>query len=278
MTPRRKGRRIAKCSPTWLVLAEPAASPSVSFRSRERQFRLTLRQLSLDSSCLHAPTVPCAGNTMKTMPGALNSLTQTTSSPDVHRRTIYWLQGVTLCWMIVECGVALVSAESAHSPALLAFGADSLIELLSALVVLLQFTRWIKLTPPQAARIAGILLFILAGIVFLISLGTLLARVLPETSCAGIGITIAALVVMPLLAWGKRKAALSINNRALAADAVQSAACAYLAAITLFGLALNAYWHFRWADPVAALAAIPILIVEGRNSLQGETCGCARVS
>ena len=272
MTPRRKGRRIAKCSPTWLVLAEPAASPSVSFRSRERQFRLTLRQLSLDSSCLHAPTVPCAGNTMKTMPGALNSLTQTTSSPDVHRRTIYWLQGVTLCWMIVECGVAIISAGSAHSPALLAFGADSLVEFLSAFVVLLRFTRWIKLTPPQAARIAGILLFILAGVVLLISLGTLLERVSAANQlCAGIGITIAALVVMPLLAWGKRKAALSINNRALAADAVQSAACAYLAAITLFGLALNALWHFHWADPVAALAAIPILIVEGRSSLQGET-------
>ncbi|MGA9462164.1 MAG: cation transporter, partial [Terracidiphilus sp.] len=145
-----------------------------------------------------------------------------------------------------------------------------------ALVVLLQFTRWIKLAPPQAARIAGILLFILAGMVFLISLGTLLARVQPETSCAGIGITIAALFVMPLLAWGKGKTARSINNRALAADAVQSATCAYLAAITLFGLTLNALWQLRWADPLAALAAIPVLIVEGRRSLKGEPCSCGR--
>jgi divalent metal cation (Fe/Co/Zn/Cd) transporter len=82
---------------------------------------------------------------------------------------------------------------------------------------------------------------------------------------------------MPLLAWGKRKAAASINNRALAADAVQSATCAYLAAITLLGLALNASWHFRWADPVAALAAIPILVVEGKRSLKGEQCGCGGV-
>ena len=112
--------------------------------------------------------------------------------------------------------------------------------------------------------------------VFLISLGTLLARVQPETSCAGIGITIAALFVMPLLAWGKGKTARSINNRALAADAVQSATCAYLAAITLFGLTLNALWQLRWADPLAALAAIPVLIVEGRHPLKGEPCSCGR--
>jgi divalent metal cation (Fe/Co/Zn/Cd) transporter len=211
---------------------------------------------------------------MKIMRAELNSLTQTAPGLDAHRHNIYWLQAVTLCWMIVECGVALVSAESAHSPALLAFGADSFIELLSAAIVLLQFTRRISLTPTQAARMAGILLFILAATIVVISLGTLLKGVQPETSCAGIGITLAALVVMPLLAWGKRKAALSTNNRALAADAVQSATCAYLAATTLLGLALNALWHFSWADPIAALAAIPILIVEGKRSLKGETCGC----
>jgi hypothetical protein len=214
---------------------------------------------------------------MKIMRAEMNSLTQTTPCLAGHRRNIYWLQGATLCWMIVECGVALVSAGSAHSPALLAFGADSFIELLSAAVVLSQFTRRIRLMPAQAARIAGILLFILAATIFVISSGTLLKGVQPETSCAGIGITIAALVVMPLLAWGKTKEAASINNRALAADAVQSATCAYLAAITLLGLALNAFWHFRWADPAAALAAIPILIVEGKRSHKGEQCGCGGV-
>jgi hypothetical protein len=50
-----------------------------------------------------------------------------------------------------------------------------------------------------------------------------------------------------------------------------------LAAITLLGLALNALWHISWADPVAALAAIPILIVEGKRSLKGEPCGCGGV-
>jgi divalent metal cation (Fe/Co/Zn/Cd) transporter len=214
---------------------------------------------------------------MKIMRAELNSLTQAVPGLDAHRRDIYWLQAVTLCWMIAECAVALVSAGAEHSPALLAFGADSFIELLSAAIVLLQFTRWIRLTPPQAARMAGILLLALAATIAAISLGALFTGIQPKTSCAGIGITLAALVVMPLLAWGKRKAALSVNNRALAADAVQSATCAYLAAIILLGLVLNALWHFRWADPVAALAAIPILIMEGRCSLKGEPCGCGGV-
>jgi divalent metal cation (Fe/Co/Zn/Cd) transporter len=79
---------------------------------------------------------------------------------------------------------------------------------------------------------------------------------------------------MPMLAWAKRKAAQRTNNRALAADAVQSATCAYLAAITLIGLAINAIWHIHWVDSAAALLALPILIVEGRRALRGESCGC----
>jgi divalent metal cation (Fe/Co/Zn/Cd) transporter len=101
-----------------------------------------------------------------------------------------------------------------------------------------------------------------------------LYRVKPEASCSGIAITFAALVVMPILAWAKRRTARQTNNRALAADAMQSATCAYLAGITLVGLAINALWHIRWMDSAAALLALPILIVEGRRALHGEGCGC----
>jgi divalent metal cation (Fe/Co/Zn/Cd) transporter len=80
--------------------------------------------------------------------------------------------------------------------------------------------------------------------------------------------------VMPLLAWGKRKVAKDINSRVLAADAVQSATCAYLAALTIAGLAINALFHIHWVDSVAALAAMPILILEGRRAMRGEGCGC----
>jgi divalent metal cation (Fe/Co/Zn/Cd) transporter len=111
-------------------------------------------------------------------------------------------------------------------------------------------------------------------LVTLTAAASLLLRVRPEASCLGIGITVAALFVMPLLVWGKRRVAKATNNRALAADAVQSATCAYLAALTIAGLALNALFHIHWVDSVAALAAIPILVIEGRRAMRGEGCGC----
>ena len=187
--------------------------------------------------------------------------------------TIAWLQGITLVWMLAECGVSLYGAVTAHSPALLAFGADSLIELLSATVVLVAITPSFPLTKDLAARLTGILLFVLAGVVALVALLSLLYRVKPQTSCSGIVITLAALLVMPVLAWMKRKAAQQTNNRSLAADAVQSATCAYLAAMTLAGLAINALWHIGWVDSAAALLAFPILIIEGRRAFRGDSCG-----
>ena len=176
--------------------------------------------------------------------------------------------------MVIECTVSLYGAVSAHSPALLAFGADSFVELLSAIVVLLAIVPWFPLKATRAARLAGILLFALAGVIALVAILALVYGVAPETSCSGIVITIAVLVVMPVLAWAKRGTAQLTNNRALAADAVQSATCAYLAAITLAGLAINAIWHIYWVDSAAALLALPILIVEGRRALRGESCGC----
>jgi len=174
--------------------------------------------------------------------------------------------------MLIECAVSLVSAVRAHSPALLAFGADSVVELLSAsLVVLAVAPRFSRKRIDEAA---GTLLFVLAAVVGLTSILALAGKVQPEASSLGIGITAAALLIMPLLAWQKRKLARRTQNSALAADAVQSATCAYLAFITLAGLALNAAFHIAWADSLAALGAIPILIVEGRRAIRGQNCGC----
>jgi divalent metal cation (Fe/Co/Zn/Cd) transporter len=187
---------------------------------------------------------------------------------------VVWLQGVTLVWMLIECGVSLYGAISAHSPALLAFGADSFVELLSAMVVLLAIVPSFPLTKDRAARLAGILLFVLAGVVAFVTLLSVLYRFEPEASYSGIAIALAALVVMPVLAGVKRRVARRTDNRALAADAVQSATCAYLAVLTIAGLAVSSLFHIHWADSAAALAAIPILIIEGRRAIRGETCGC----
>lgn len=174
--------------------------------------------------------------------------------------------------MSVECGVALAAAARAHSVALLAFGADSLVELLSAVVVLLQFIPRFPLKKAQADKAAAVLLFALAVVVLCIAwLGRMRSV---ETSRLGIAITVLALIAMPALAWLKRREARRINNRALAADAVQSATCAYLAGMTLAGLLVFAVWQIRWVDTVAALGAIPILVIEGRRTWRGEGCGC----
>jgi divalent metal cation (Fe/Co/Zn/Cd) transporter len=118
----------------------------------------------------------------------------------------------------------------------------------------------------RAKRWAGLLLFVLAVVVALAAATTLSFRVQPEASCLGIGITVAALFVMLLLVWGKRRVAKATNNRAMAADAVQSKTCAYLVALTIAGLGINALFHIHWVNSAAALTAVPILIIEGRRA------------
>ena len=187
-------------------------------------------------------------------------------------KRVAWLQTITLVWMVFECAASLLAAAQAHSAALLAFGSDSFIELLSAIVVLLQFLPRFPLKRSQAEKAAAILLFLLAAAVACIAAldwhGPL------ETSTLGIAVTALALIVMPLLARLKRNEAMRTGDGALDADSTQSATCAYLAAITLVGLVVFALWRITWIDSVAALAAVPILLIEGRRTWRGEGCAC----
>jgi len=191
--------------------------------------------------------------------------------PDASRRVLQ-LQAITLLWMSVEAIVSLGSAWTSHSPALLAFGGDSLIELLSAAVVFWRFR--FTLGEARAARIAGGLLFALAGLVVLTSVLNLFGVREAQRSLAGIGILLAAAVVMPWLASRKRHLAAVTSSAALRADAAQSALCGYMAWIALAGLVLNAIWEIRWADPAAALLLTPLILREGWESAAGKPCAC----
>jgi Cation efflux family len=202
------------------------------------------------------------------------SQTSTISCAPPHRPTIFWLQGITLTWMLAECGLSLYAAASAHSPVLLAFGSDSLVELLSATVVLLPLLPGVAVSERLTTRAASILLYTLAGVVCIIAALSLALRHHPEVSFLGMAVTVAALIAMPILAWLKRREARRTGNTALAADAVQSATCAYLAAITLTGLTVNALFHVAWFDALAALAAVPLLLKEAREAWKGHTCAC----
>ena len=190
------------------------------------------------------------------------------------RSPILWLQSITLLWMLIELALSARAAFTAHSPALLAFASDSLVELLSAAVVLLQFSPALRLPDRLATRAAAVFLYALAVIVAVLALVTLFQHGQPRPTRLGIAVTIAALIAMPLLAALKRRHARRTANAALAADAVQSATCAYLALITLAGLALNALFHAPWFDPLAALAAIPVLLHEANQARRGYTCAC----
>ena len=200
-----------------------------------------------------------------------------TLSPDKNAlHQIHRIQALTIIWMSVGATVSLVAAWIAHSPALVAFGGDSAIELLSAVVVLWAFTHRVEMHSKEtrAARGAGILLFVLAAYVTVVSAMALLGYSEPEPSYLGIAILIAAAAIMPWLAKQKRNLSATNGSAALRADAVQSELCAYLSAIALGGLAVNAIWHVSWADPVAALAVTPLILWEGKEALRGKSCNC----
>jgi divalent metal cation (Fe/Co/Zn/Cd) transporter len=197
------------------------------------------------------------------------------ASPDAIRR-IQRVQTVTIAWMSVEAAVSLLAAWRARSPALLAFGGDSAIELFSAVVVLWRFraSDVHEHAERRAARVAGALLFALATYVAVTSVTSLLGYSEPKPTLLGIAILVAAAVVMPWLAKEKRLLSGATGSAALRADAAQSALCAYLSLIALAGLAINAIWHVKWADPIAALVVLPLIVWEGREAMRGKACGC----
>jgi len=196
--------------------------------------------------------------------------------PPAAIRRIQRVQTVTIAWMSVEALVSLFAAWRARSPALLAFGGDSGIELFSAAVVLWGFR--VRATHEhaerQTAHVAGALLFALAAFVLITSGASLLGYIEPKPTVLGIAILVAAAAVMPWLAKEKRRLSGTTGSAALRADAAQSALCAYLSLIALAGLAISAICQVKWADPIAALVVLPLILREGREAMRGKACGC----
>ena len=190
-------------------------------------------------------------------------------------RLIQRIQTVTILWMTVEASVSLSAAWMARSPAILAFGGDSAIELLSAAAVLWQFRYSAQeRSEKHVAPIAAALLFMLAAYVAVISLLALLGHREAKPTYLGIGILIGAAAIMPWLAKEKRRLSAITGSAALRADAAESALCAYLSVIALVGLGINAIWHIWWADPIAALVIVPLILWEGWEAMRGKACGC----
>jgi divalent metal cation (Fe/Co/Zn/Cd) transporter len=186
------------------------------------------------------------------------------------------LEYLTLAWNAVEAVVAIGSGVLAGSTALVGFGVDSVIESSSGAVLLWRLHERPEGSEREALalRLVGVSFFGLAAWVGWEAAGALLRREVPEESFVGIVLAILSLIVMPILAREKRKVARGLDSPALAADSRQTDLCAYLSAILLLGLGLNALLGWWWADPVAALCMVPIIGREGLGALRGESCSC----
>lgn len=191
--------------------------------------------------------------------------------------TVEWL---TLAWMIVEVGISVTAAVLAGSVALMAFGLDSGIELISAGVMVWRLRieqlggdrERVEHAERRAALVVGWSLMLLAVYVVISAVLGLWHRTQPETTALGIAIAAAALIVMPILVRVKRRIADRIGSAALRGDAAEGVVCAYMAAVLLAGLVLRAAFGWWWADSVAALGIVYFIVREGREAL-GEAAG-----
>lgn len=184
------------------------------------------------------------------------------------------LEYLTLGWNVTEAVVAIAAGVAAGSIALLGFGVDSVIESLSAGILLwrLQVHEADEHRERLALKFVGISFLILATYVGFEATTSLIQRDLPEASVVGIVLATLSVIIMPILARAKRRVAARLESRSLEADSRQTDICAYLSAILLIGLGLNALFGWWWADPLAALLMVPIIAREGIKALKGEAC------
>jgi len=184
------------------------------------------------------------------------------------------LEYLTIAWNSAEAAVAIVAGLLAGSIALVGFGLDSAIEVFSGAIVLWRLLADSERSERLALKVVGGSFLALAAYVAFDSIKTLWLREAPERSLPGIVLALLSLIGMPLLARAKRRVAAGIGSRALHADSRQTELCAYLSAILLGGLLLNAALGWWWADPAAGLIMTPIIANEGRKALRGKGCGC----
>ena len=183
------------------------------------------------------------------------------------------LNWITLAYNSAEAIVSIAAGLVAGSVALLGFGIDSVVEVTASGAA--QWRLRADLLPERRARVErvtrrliGIAFFALAAWISVDSTVTLLHREAPERSVLGVLILICSVIVMPLLARAKHDVAVGLSSGALRSEARQTSLCAYLSAIALGGVLLNALFGWWWADPIAALAMIPIIVKEGLAGLR----------
>jgi divalent metal cation (Fe/Co/Zn/Cd) transporter len=196
----------------------------------------------------------------------------------LNRRSLQ-LAYATAGYNLLEGVIAVAAGAAASSTALLGFGLDSFVEVSSAVVVIWQFhSRVPEARERLALRLIAVSFFALAAWISVDAVRSLLGHGEAQPSPVGIGIAAVSVVVMPLLVWAKRRTGRELGSATVIADSTQTLLCAYLSAVLLVGLVLNASLGWSWADPIAALVIAGVAAKEGVEAWRGEHCDdCAPV-
>jgi divalent metal cation (Fe/Co/Zn/Cd) transporter len=202
------------------------------------------------------------------------NLTTTERRVALHRCAVR-LEYFTVGWNVVEAFVAIGAGLLAGSVALIGFGVDSGIEVISAVGLLWRLGKagpYAEVAEESAAErralyVVAATFFLLAAYITYEAVGSLLAREEPLTSPVGIVLSIASLIVMPALAIAKQRTGGDMGSRALLADSKETWVCSYLSLALLIGVGLYALAGWWWADPIAALSMLPVIVWQGWETL-----------
>lgn len=194
---------------------------------------------------------------------------------DLHRRALR-LEWFTVSWNVIEAGVAIGAGVIAGSTALIAFGADSLIEVTSAVGLLWRLYRAGAEASAEehsdaerkALYVVAATFFGLAAYIAYESIPALVNRETPETSTVGLVLSVLSLIIMPVLAYAKQRTGRAMGSEALQADAIETWVCSYLSLALLAGVGLYAAFGWWWADAVGALAMLPVVLWQGWEALE----------
>ena len=190
------------------------------------------------------------------------------------RRRIRWLVAATISYNIIEAVISVTAGLAASSGALVSFGLDSLIEVLSASAVAWQFSqRDPERFEKPTLRVIAISFFALAAYVIVNAVLSMTGVVNAEHSAIGIVITCLSVIIMPFLSLTQRRAGRELGSATAVADSKQTLICTYLSATVLISLLLNTLFGWSWADPIAALVIGGFAIREGRQAWKGHI-GC----
>lgn len=197
---------------------------------------------------------------------------------DSQLRRGVWLEYLTIGYNLIEAAVAVVAGVAASSLALIAFGLDSVIEILAAAAVLWRLKRELSgngsaQLESRALKIVGLTFFALAAYILIEALFDLFTGHEAAVSTVGIILAAASLAIMPALALFKYRVAGRLGSSSLAADSKETLICSYLSLTLLAGLSLNAVFSWPWADTLAAMAMLPLIVREGWEALAGESDG-----